>query len=47
LLAGSLIGMARMAMGDHFASDVIWSAVMVYSCAWQLSVVNFQFSVDK
>ncbi|MBK1640545.1 hypothetical protein CKO12_01355 [Chromatium okenii] len=45
LLAGSLIGMARMAMGDHFASDVIWSAVMVYGVAaaiCQLSIVSYQ-----
>ncbi|MBV5310295.1 phosphatase PAP2 family protein [Chromatium okenii] len=46
LIAGGLIGMARIAMGDHFASDIIWSAVMVYSSAWQLSIVSFNFSID-
>jgi lipid A 4'-phosphatase len=37
LILGSLIGMARMAMGDHFLSDVIWSAVIVYGTAWLLN----------
>lgn len=41
LILGSLIGMARMAMGDHFASDVIWSAVMVYGTAWLLNPFCF------
>jgi len=30
---GSLLGVARMAAGDHFLSDVIWSAVMVHGVA--------------
>jgi lipid A 4'-phosphatase len=30
---GSLLGVARMAAGDHFLSDVIWSAVFAYGVA--------------
>ena len=30
LFAGCLIGMARMAAGGHFASDVIWAGGFVY-----------------
>lgn len=30
---GSLLGLGRMAAGDHFLSDVIWSAVFAYGVA--------------
>ncbi|MFV1965635.1 MAG: phosphatase PAP2 family protein [Pirellulaceae bacterium] len=30
LVAGALLGLARMAQGQHFLSDVIWSGGMVY-----------------
>lgn len=30
---GGLLGLGRMAAGDHFLSDVIWSAVIVYGIA--------------
>lgn len=30
---GALLGIGRMAAGDHFLSDVIWSAVIVYALA--------------
>lgn len=30
---GTLIGISRMAAGDHFLSDVIWSGVIVYGLA--------------
>lgn len=33
---GSLIGVARMAAGAHFASDVLWSAVFPSLVAWIL-----------
>lgn len=33
---GSLIGLARMSAGDHFLSDVIWSAVLAYGVAFLL-----------
>ncbi len=33
LLTGTLLGIARMAAGAHFLSDVIWSALLVYAVA--------------
>ena len=33
---GALIGAGRMIAGDHFLSDVIWSAVLTYAVAWGL-----------
>lgn len=33
---GTLIGVARMAAGAHFASDVLWSAVFPCAVAWAL-----------
>ncbi len=33
---GTLLGVGRMTAGDHFLSDVIWSAVMVYGIAFVL-----------
>jgi lipid A 4'-phosphatase len=36
ILLGSLLGIARMSAGDHFLSDVIWSAVIVYGLAMLL-----------
>lgn len=36
LTAGGLFGLARMAVGDHFLSDVLWSAVMIYAVALAL-----------
>ena len=33
---GALIGAGRMIAGDHFLSDVIWSAVLTYGVAWGL-----------
>ena len=33
LVLGALLGVGRMAAGDHFLSDVIWSGVMVYGVA--------------
>jgi membrane-associated PAP2 superfamily phosphatase len=33
---GALIGAGRMIAGDHFLSDVIWSAVLTYGVAWVL-----------
>lgn len=36
---GTLLGIARMTAGDHFLSDVIWSAVIVYG----LAVVLYYF----
>ncbi len=31
---GVLIGFARMAQGGHFASDVVWAALLVYLCSF-------------
>lgn len=39
LAYGTLIGMARMAAGAHFASDVLWSAVFPIAVAWLLYYV--------
>lgn len=36
LAAGTLLGIARMAGGGHFASDVMWSGYLVYLVAWAL-----------
>ncbi|WP_338115127.1 phosphatase PAP2 family protein [Thiocapsa imhoffii] len=36
LLLGTLFGIGRMAAGDHFLSDVIWSAVFTYGTGWLL-----------
>ena len=36
LIYGTLIGIARMAAGAHFASDVLWSAVFPCLAAWVL-----------
>ena len=36
---GTLIGIARMTAGDHFLSDVIWSAVLAYGIAFLLYYV--------
>ena len=33
LALGSVLGVGRMAAGDHFLSDVIWSGVIVYGVA--------------
>lgn len=33
---GTLLGVGRMTAGDHFLSDVIWSAVMAYGIAFVL-----------
>jgi len=36
LTVGGLFGLARMAVGDHFLSDVLWSGVMIYAVALAL-----------
>lgn len=36
LALGTLLGIGRMAAGDHFLSDVIWAAVIAYGIAWVL-----------
>jgi lipid A 4'-phosphatase len=36
LVLGSLLGAGRIVAGDHFLSDVLWSAVMVYAVALSL-----------
>lgn len=36
LLLGALIGVARMAAGGHFLSDVLWSLAMTLGAAWLL-----------
>jgi len=45
LLAGSTIGVARLAQGGHFASDVLWSGGMVYATGVLLCGV-FQFAAQ-
>ncbi len=36
LVLGILIGIGRMSAGDHFASDVLWSAVLTYGISFVL-----------
>ncbi len=36
ILLGTLLGIGRMTAGDHFVSDILWSAVIVYGLAWAL-----------
>ena len=38
VLYGALVGFARVMVGDHFLSDVVFSAVIVYFSAWMLYV---------
>ena len=42
---GSLLGFGRMVAGDHFLSDVIWSAVIVYGIA--LALYYFVFRIPQ
>ena len=35
-VAGTLLGIGRMTAGDHFLSDIVWSAVLVYGIAFLL-----------
>ena len=46
LLSGGIIGLARMAAGSHFASDVIWSGGVVYFTALALAVL-FRFGSEE
>jgi lipid A 4'-phosphatase len=36
IVLGTLLGIGRMSAGDHFLSDVIWSAVFAYGIAFAL-----------
>jgi lipid A 4'-phosphatase len=36
LILGTLLGIGRMAAGDHFLSDIIWSGVIAYGVVWVL-----------
>ena len=49
MIYGSLIGIARMASGAHFASDVLWSAVFPCLAAWVLYyfVLKVPFHEDQ
>lgn len=42
LAFGGLLGLGRMVAGDHFLSDVIWSAVIVYGIALVLYYLVFR-----
>ena len=46
LVGGTIMGMARIVAGSHFASDVVWSAGMVYFTGLGLSAL-FHFGDDK
>jgi lipid A 4'-phosphatase len=48
MIYGTVIGIARMAAGAHFASDVLWSAVFPCLTAWALYyfVLNIPFHED-
>ena len=45
LLGGGVLGLARIAQGQHFLSDVIWSGGMVYLTGVILSYL-FRLSAD-
>ncbi len=45
LAFGSLLGFGRMVAGDHFLSDIIWSAVIVYGLA--LVLYYFVFRIPQ
>jgi lipid A 4'-phosphatase len=34
LILGALVGVARMAAGGHFLSDVVWAALLTFFAAW-------------
>jgi membrane-associated phospholipid phosphatase len=34
IVAGSVMGWARMVQGGHFLTDVMWSGGMTYACGW-------------
>jgi membrane-associated phospholipid phosphatase len=34
---GLLMGLARMAQGGHWPSDILWSAGCIWLCAWGLN----------
>ncbi|MCG6896744.1 MAG: phosphatase PAP2 family protein [Thiocapsa sp.] len=36
LVLGTLLGIGRMAAGDHFLSDVVWSWVIAFGVVWAL-----------
>jgi membrane-associated PAP2 superfamily phosphatase len=46
LTSGIIMGLARIVAGSHFASDVLWSAGMVYFTGLGLSTL-FHFDDDK
>ncbi len=43
LTAGTVIGLGRIVQGRHFASDVVWSAGMIYLCGWCLDMLFQKF----
>jgi lipid A 4'-phosphatase len=46
LAGGTIIGLARIVAGSHFASDVVWSAGIVYFTGLGLSTL-FRFGEEK
>jgi len=44
ILHGTLMGFGRMAQGGHWASDILWSAGLVYLTAWLLHYFFFHSS---
>jgi len=42
LSGGGVLGLARVAQGQHFLSDVLWSAGLVYLCGVVLSYLFFR-----
>jgi membrane-associated PAP2 superfamily phosphatase len=46
LAAGTIMGLARIVAGSHFASDVVWSAGIVYFTGLALAAL-FRFGEDK
>ncbi len=46
LAGGTIMGLARIVAGSHFASDVVWSAGIVYFTGLALAAV-FRFGANK
>lgn len=46
LLYGTLMGWVRILQGGHFATDVLWSAVMVLAVAWLVNLAQGHFPTE-
>ena len=42
IVAGSVLGLMRMAQGGHFFSDVVFCGLFVYICTWIVYLVMYK-----